>query len=238
MIVVLLSGCEWKEATVDDIFIKFEVSSKTVLADGSSIVTISAYINEDTELDKRTVNFITTNGVFVDGKDSKISKTAVFENDLLVARVSLKAPTSPDTIMVTAEMAYSEIRKDYIKVSEKIIVSPSIPKDIKLSSESFSVYTNYDGSIVITGKLINQAGNSVSKGEEVEFSDVFSSNTTMGVNGRFKSSNLQKSDDNSQVSITYSPGPVNDKTDILIMAKLVKYPTIKDEILINAREKK
>lgn len=230
---VALFSCKPDELTIEDLIQKLEVSSLTVPADGSSLITVSAYLNPDIDTNKRTVAFTTSAGNYEGGKDGKINKTAEFIDNQLVAVVQLKAPTSPTTVTIKAEMAYTEIRKDYI--AEKTVTATlSEPATLQLTADALSVLNNYEGEITLTARVLNANGKPASSGFEVEFSDVFLNDSAVG--GRFRPGSTQTSDNNSQVSVNYSPGLVPNQTDIRLRASVKNYPNVKTELLLRVRQ--
>jgi hypothetical protein len=233
--VLTLGSCKWEKVPLEKVISKVTVSRDTIDADGTSIVTVRAFINPDADADKRTVNFSTTGGEFVDGKDGKIAKVAVFEGEELVATVELRAPVNEMTIVVSAEMAHSEIRDDYIQ-RDTIEARNSLAENIVLSSEMFSVPSSYDGSVLIMGTLTNSSGGNVSAGTEVEFWDEDRPNHP--VNGSFKPGRTVKSGGDSKVTIHYSPGFLTENTAIYVYARIKNKPTATGTLVFYVRNVK
>lgn len=208
-------------------------SAKQVLADGTSLVTITAVINSDADPATRTVLFTTSSGSFVGGTDSTISKGATFENEKLIARVQLKAPLTPGSIVVKAKMVLPNEKRDFT-VSDSIQAQPSLPSSLILSASAFAVKINFGGEVTLQGQLLNASGNPVSLGTNVSFDDRYENGAP--VNGRFRAKQAS-SNSTSTVSAIYSPGAVAANQKIWIYCYVTTPPgvptTVKDSVLIN-----
>ncbi len=203
---------------VDDVVPQSEVlvlksSKNTILADGSSVITFTADINDDASAEFREVIFQTESGFFVDNGESSIVVSAEKLNRDLKAEVQLRAPASMGDFNVAAEVDIQDLKGVY-KDSVTIVVDTSVVTRIELAVDSFHVQNNFDGELRITAKLFNEFGGGVTAGTKVAFVDLFEDMATV-VGGFYREENLS-SNQSSEVSTIYSPGVVDDNQFIYI----------------------
>ena len=229
---LLFSSCRKEEIKTADLITSFTLSPRSVEADGTSIITMNCELNEDAAEDKRQVVFKTNTGQFVENKLKEITKKAEFEGGKLKITLQIVAPIQAGTLKVTAEPVLPNSQIDYI-ASDSIIVTASVPKSIKVTANSFFVWSNYQSEVTITGTLFNQAGNKVSTGVNVLLEDYFPGGVPIG--GRRREESL-KSNSDSKVSVIYSPGGVPVGSDIWIkmtvLDALGNKTDIKDSVLL------
>jgi hypothetical protein len=231
VVLIGMSGCIKNNIKTGDLLSSLSITPAQVLADGTSVVTISTTVNGKADSTKRNVLFSATGGKFIGGTDS-IVVNAVYVNTNLVATAKLIAPLSPQTVTIKAKMNLANEKTDYTQTAT-ITAAPSVPAKITLSASAFAVKVNFGSEVTITGALTNAAGNPVSLGNKVVFVDTYEDNTP--VNGRFRQ--LQNSSNNlSSVSAIYSPGYVPVNKDIRITCYLTDSlgnRSIPDTVLIN-----
>ncbi|NID13503.1 hypothetical protein [Fibrivirga algicola] len=233
---LLLLTCKPDELLTANLISEMTVSSSTVTADGASTVTVSAFLNPNIDSDKRTVVFQTTGGSYAEAKDGRTTKAAEFVDGRLVASVTLLAPivASPTSLTVAAEMAYAELRRDYI-ARQVISVLPSLPEKLQLTANTLGALSGFRGDVVLTARLLNKDGRAPSRGTEVEFSDLMPNGTT-SANGRFRTGNTLKTSDNTgQVIAYYSPGEFVAATDVILRATVKTVPTATDTLKLHVR---
>lgn len=215
LLCMIVLGCK-KTIETHDIIRDVQVNSTDIMADGSTVVTITAILNED--LNKRSIMFETDNGSFVDSPaGNSINVTATKLNDVLTAVAKLKAPSSSGTINIRVQPNILDAEGKYV-VKKTINVSSSEPAKIVLAANSFSVYNNFDGEIELTGTLTNSKGNGVSKGRKVVIEDY--DNNFNRISGVFRNQNLTTKTD-SKVSVTYSPGQLVPNQYINLVASVL-----------------
>ncbi|GAB3570562.1 hypothetical protein GCM10027578_27010 [Spirosoma luteolum] len=191
-----------KDVQTDQLILDVTVDNPTILADGTSIVTLKADLKDN--LDQRKVLFETNKGFLVDSKDgSKLSVDAEMVNKDLFATAKLRAPTSTGVISVSVQMDLTD-RKGLNVITKTITASPSVPTKLVLKANSFQVYNNFDSEVEITGQLFNASGGGVSKGYTVQL-NAYTADKTL-VKGAYRNESLAS--DNSKISAIYSPGPV------------------------------
>jgi hypothetical protein len=231
-IAAVMTGCIKNNVKLSDVISPLTFSSKKILADGTTLVTVTATLNAKADSARRMVTFTASSGSFLGGTDSTITKNAVFVNQNLVAQVQFKAPYQPGTITIKAQV---NLANDLVGYQQKdtINAAPSVPAKITLSASAFAVQINYGSEVTFMGTLTNSAGNPVSVGNQVIFGDLYDNQTQ--VNGRFRQVKAT-SDTSSMVSAIYSPGAVAIGRNIYVSCYLlgptgIKLP-IGDSVLI------
>lgn len=225
-------SCAKEVVPVSEVLSPMQFSSRTIVADGSSTISITVEIGKDADADKRNMRFSTSSGNFVGG-DTTLVKKAEFEGGKLIARVQLKAPMKPGIIKISVKPEASNQFTDYT-VSDEIVAVRSEPSQIRVSASSFSVLTAYAGEIRVKGILLNKSDKYVSVGYKVAFEDFFQNGNR--VNGRFREvQNISM--DSSSVSALYSPGYIPSGSTIYIKATILDSLGVKtsmaDSVIIN-----
>ena len=167
-IMFCLIGCRKEIKTID--IIELNVDPIEIIGDNSSVATITATLNPDADDDKRTVIFNATNGSFIDGEGTTISKTAEKFNDSLIAIAKLTAPLVEGVITISAEVDIKDLKGIYVSRVELNILK-SEPATITLTANSLSVVNDFDEEIKLTAKIKNSAGNSVILNTAVSLED-------------------------------------------------------------------
>ncbi|MCF2494297.1 hypothetical protein [Dyadobacter chenhuakuii] len=229
----VFTNCQEKINTTD-VIKGFSVAPKeSVLADGSTKLSISVLLDNSADLDKRNIVFTASNGDFINGKDHIIVKKAEFEAGQLVARTEYIVPNTDGKIVFTAKPEAQSQFKDFL-VKDSITLLQSVPKSIKLTTSSFSVETGFGSDVLITGKLSNDNNSGVSKNYKVVFEDMLTDGSD--ISGRFRQQSLSV-DSNSQVSTIYSPGYVAAGTEVKVICYLLddqeNKTQISDFVIIN-----
>jgi len=199
-------------------------------ADGSATATITVQIDANASADKRNVVFTSTGGSFTGGQDNKVTVAATFVDKKLVASATLKAPSSPQSITITATPETNTELGDFKQtiVVEAVKVSAST---IKLEPSSFGIGKNFSTTDTLVGTLKSAAGKKVSAGAEVSIQDYLDLACTMPADGRFRQQRLS-SDGTSQVRTLYSAPNLPEGTNIYIKASIKDSPGKTDIITL------
>lgn len=184
---LFIAGCKPEKITLDNTLTGLSITPRRVLADGTSVIYISATLNSKTDADKLGVVFHTSAGQFVKVNDTLITQQAVFNAGVLQASVQLKAPNTAGTIYISATPAVSTQSGDYIR-RDTANAAESVPAMLKLTPSVSFLKQNSGSEILLTATLSNTGGNAVSKGQRVIFEDVTLTGTP--VRGVFRAQRL------------------------------------------------
>ena len=230
---LFFTSCEKQNIDASDVISDLSLIPVTIEADGSSMISISVKLNKEAEVSKRKVVFETSSGSFASTNTKTATIEATYEQGLLVARTSIKAPTSPGVMFVTARTEYRSLYNDFI-AKGSITIMPSVPVSIKAEPSSFGVRTDFLGEVEISGILKNANGRNVSTGSKVVFEDYFPGQN-VSANGRYRLIQVS-SDENSRVNVLYSPGHVTPGTPVFVKCTLLdsagNKTNIKDSVLL------
>lgn len=233
LLFLIVSGACRKQVTTSDLLSPLTFSSKQVIADGSSLITVETTLNQNTDPTFRNVLFNCSAGSFIGGTDSTAKAAATFVNERLLATVQFKAPLVPGEVIIKAKILLPNEIHDYTQ-QDSIAALASVPSKISLSSSSFAVEINFGSEVTVTGLLANMSGKSVSLHNKVGFYDHYDDNTP--VDGRFRQLETM-SNSSSSVSAIYSPGAVLVGRNIWIVGILLDTlghkTNIKDSVLIS-----
>jgi len=213
LLILSLSSCRKEHIDSIDVISNLSISNKEgLVADGQTLVNITAEIDKRSDLSKRNIVFKTSAGTFTGNNDTVITIKADFLQQKLIGKATLKMPMIPGKIIISAE---PEVKVSYgdFNLKDSIEVAPSLPSSIKLEPSSVSVKTGYQSEVQITGTLKNNANKNVSLGTKVKFED-FDENG-LSIHGSYRAAQ-DASDQNSKVSTFYSPGylPIGTKCSI------------------------
>lgn len=228
---LLLFSCTKQKIITADVVSSLKMSPSTVPADGTSLISVTVFINKDADADKRKLVFETSAGMFSNNTRT-ITLEALLENGQLVARTTIKAPSSPGIVVVTVQPEIRSSYNDFI-VKDSVTATPSLPASIKVEASTFGVRTDYLGEAQITGTLKNANNNNVSTGVKILYEDYFPGGAP--VNGRFRALQVV-SDENSKVSTAYSPGHLTPGQNIYVRYTVLdsagNRTPIKDSVLL------
>jgi len=225
---LLFGSCRKSNLETKDVLKSFQISSHSVVADGSSKLTMMAELDDKSDADKRKILFTASSGSFIGGKDSTVSVKAEFVDNKLIATAYFVAPLKPGKINLSIQPDL-DLYLD-IKITDIIEATESVPAKIKLSSSSFAVRYGFLSEDTLIAKLLNDVGGNVSTGAVVIFGDTFLDNSE--VHGRFRPASAT-SNFSSQASSIYSPGyqvPVG--APVWIKAYLANNPAVRDSFMI------
>jgi hypothetical protein len=183
-------------------------SSKTLLADGISIDTLTVRLNNAADSDHRSVLFTASVAGFVGGSSGSDTVAAIYYDKVLTATAYFQAPLKPGTSYVTVSPANPDFNTigNYI-LMDTVIISPSVASSVTLQTSNFGIASNYQSTITLKGILQNAAGNPVSLGTGVAFSS--------DIPGQFGLLNVI-SDSSSSVNANFQVGNVTKGTIITI----------------------
>jgi hypothetical protein len=230
--ILFLFSCKKEAIDVHDLVTSLTLVEKTIDADGTSLVNVTAEINKKADASKRNVVFKTSKGDFVTGSNGTITKKAELEGDKLIARVQYRAPLVEGSVTISAKLDLPDETQEYWLV-DSVFAKDSKPDRIDLSASAFAVMIDFGSEITITGNLLNVNNKPVSVGYVVEILDRFQNSTP--VNGRFRDSRLVTN--GIPVSVIYSPGGVT-AGQVLNIIAIVKdrngsVMPIRDTVFIN-----
>jgi hypothetical protein len=226
---LLLVNCRKSKVETSDVLKNYSISSRSVVADGSSTITLIVELGNNSDADKRNVLFTASSGSFIGGKDSTVSIKAIFIDNVLTAKAYFVAPLQPGKINLSIQPdlnTYSNIR-----ITDVIEATKSVPEKIKLNVNSFAVRYGFLSEDTLTVKLSNDSGGKVSTGAKIMFDDTFLDNSA--VHGRFRQTSAT-SNSSSQASSIYSPGfQVQVGMSVWVKAYLADNPAVRDSFMIN-----
>lgn len=194
----LVQSCS-KDVKVDRVLKKLQLSTRDIFADGQSTISISVELPDETSTDRRTVIFLTTAGTFTSSGTNKLATGAEFENGILIAKATIKAPLEPGNMVISVKPGFDSELADYV-LSDSITTKPSVPVSLDLEPSSFGIAANHLSEVFIRGNLRNASGRFVSRGYRVILEDLVSFTPA---NGQFRG--LQPvTSDSSMISTYYS----------------------------------
>lgn len=218
LITLFIASCGKEEIVADNIFVALTPSQNEVTADGSSTITIKAFLHPDGDESLRTINFKVDKGVFVESGTNELTKAAeINPADSVEAEVVLRAPSSPGTITVSAQVVLKDLKDRYIKTTT-IQANESVVSTLDLTSSSISVVNNFGSEVTITGSLKNSAGANASSGVTVIMYDTDASNNLLSGNFR---NQVYTSGGDSKVSVLYSPGSIASDQFVYVKAEVI-----------------
>lgn len=204
-IIILFCGCKPENVTISQVISNLKISNKTPLADGTTIVYLSAQLNNYTDADKRSIIFETSKGQFVPSNDTLHTQPAVFQNGNLVATIALQVPMTFGEFYVSAKPSVITPNQNFI-LNDSINALESVPASLKLTPSALAVETEFGSEIQLTALLKNSNNGNVSKGSKVMFQDYFPNGQP--VNGEFRATRAS-TDATSTATTNYSVGNVS-----------------------------
>ncbi|PWV55560.1 hypothetical protein [Chitinophaga sp. S165] len=166
--IFLLAGCT-KTPDIRSVITKLELSKRQLPADGQSSVELSVILDSKASSDRRSVIFSASAGSFSSGND-KVTAKAEFDNGVLVAKATLKAPFEPGTIMVTVQPEFDSPITEFV-LTDSITATFSEAATITLNPSSFGIGSNHLNEIQLTARIRNIDKRNVSKGVNVLLED-------------------------------------------------------------------
>jgi hypothetical protein len=161
----LLAGCEITDPPLRGI-LSLTPAPAAALADGSSIVLVTAVIDTAARPRNGEVKFTTTAGTL-------LPAAAATANDSGIARVQLKAPGDSATAIITAT-------NGQVTRTAQVVFTPAPPTRLEVSASQFTLKAGLDQSVDVTVSLLRSPG-TVSPGSLV----TFSADSARGTDGRF-----------------------------------------------------
>jgi len=198
---IALSFFSCNKSKLGDVISDLQFSTRSVVADGASKITISVVLNGNADSAKRNILFSASNGSFLNGNDSSISEKAVFVNSQLIAKVTYQPPLKAQTVYFVVQPNQSSASN--VSLRDSLVIGPSLPAKIALTKSSFAVGYGFTSEDTMTAKLTNSAGNPVSLGTKVTFKNYYPGGAAFIGSYRMTDSISNAS---SEVSTIYSPG--------------------------------
>lgn len=191
---ILLFGCyrdtdKYIQSHKNDILSVY-LSTDTIPADGVSMIMITAKINANADF--KTVQFLTTNGIFLNGSNT-YTVNATQQNDSLLASTYLKSPldtTSFETVEVSASGVDTVV---------KIVFSNAYPDSIQLVSSLASIQSGFNNELPVQAYLIRHIG-TPSLHQSARFSAYRDDNSSIGA---FQYLNLSGSDSTGLINANF-----------------------------------
>jgi hypothetical protein len=218
ILIVSLFACRKVSVDINEVIFGLTLSQHTLTADGTSTVNVSVQLPVNADLTKRTVKFKTTSGTWKGGADSMLTVKATFINGQLIANAVYIAGATAKKAYITVQPDQPDASNNNFVLKDSIAVSASQPASIQLTPSGFGINSNYQSEVTFTGLLKNAAGNGVSTGTVVSFTDYLSGGAP--ANGLYRKSMLT-SDATSSVSTIYSVGAYPIGTAIFVKATIL-----------------
>lgn len=207
-----------KDIKTEDVISKLSIGGTQIVADGQSTIPVSVQVSQKASSDRLNVIFSTTAGVFTDSGTTKLTAKAEFENGILLAKVTLRAPQSPGLVKISVQPEFDSPLSEFM-LTDSIPAVLSEAATIKLATASYGIASNFLNEVKLTATLKNASGKFVSEGYKVLFEDILLSGAK--ANGRFRE--LQTATvDSGRVSGYYAAAAYPVGTDIRIRATLLR----------------
>ncbi len=227
---IFLFSCNDEEVAIGDV-ININAKVKEINADGTATTLITCSIPIKAKADKRTIIVKTTYGTFEDiTSDQRVKKVSIIadkeeENRLVATTEYTSSLDAGDAIIYATIEGFT----DSTIVKQKLVTATAIT----LATDDLGVAVNFIEEINLTGTLVSESSGKVSKGNKVKFVDTFIDGSPVG--GTFRKIQ-SSSDNNSQVTATYSPGEVTPGQYIYLSAIILNEQgnetAIKDQVKI------
>lgn len=198
---VLTGSCKRNNVNPGDVISNLFISNRTPNADGNTVISISATLNNQADADKNSVIFTATSGQFITANDTIITQKAIYQSGNLTATVRLKMPLTEGKIIIKAYPATASPYFTFL-LKDSINTQKVTPDQLVLTPSALGIASNFMSEISLSGTLYNQK-KSVSTGNKVIFEDYYSGGSPVG--GRYRA--LRDTTDlTSTVSAGYSVG--------------------------------
>jgi len=177
-------------------------TTDTILANGSATLDITASLSEESVDGKRAIVFNTTNGSFVGGEGTTITKVATpaRNSGRYEAVVTLVSTKSLGTATITATTASGEVKA---KNRKTVIFEKAYPQSFTVRVDSASLKPSFQSEIILSAILLRTDGIPTS-GHGVTFTAQGEDNRHLGFYVNNDSTSI--SDGNGIASIRYTLG--------------------------------
>jgi hypothetical protein len=172
----LVLACKKQAVPVDKVIYGLQISNTSPLADGTTILNISVFIDSLADSDEKNVIFTCSSGSFLPSKDTTMTQAANYINGQLVAAVQFQVPFTPGTVYIRAIPANQNQFVNY-QILDSISILPSYPATLTLLPSLLGIKSGFGNEITLTATLKNSAGNDVSTGEMVLFEQYIINNS-------------------------------------------------------------
>jgi hypothetical protein len=205
---IIVVSCSKRPIPVNQVIYGFNISNKTLFADGVTMDTVKVNLNSRADSNERTVLFTISGGNFLNSTGGADSVPAYYHNDTLTATTYFIAPLLPGVYYLTASPAGPNFNTmgTYV-LMDTITVLPSVADSVILQTSNFGIASNFQGIITLKGILQNSLGNPVSLGTAVVFESYIPGNPPTPANGQFNLLNTL-SDSSSSVNATFQVGNI------------------------------
>lgn len=208
---IFLVGCTKNIEYSDLAEIKF--SNNEWFANGSDKITIVIIFNEESNLDLINASASITNGTFTKNNSNEIEITPI--RDVVSGKVQSIVMIKSSTTNADSEV---KININGYEARKFITSKKSVPANLTLKVDKFSIKNNFSEVLNLTGKLLNNANKNVSTGSRVLFEDFLPDGTPAG--GKFKDT-IINSNSISTVNNTYSVGQIRANEKVTIIATVL-----------------
>ncbi len=232
----VIIGCDsFEELEASDVIgLRLDSESDSIPADNTSTITFLAFIDQDADLDKRTIKFETTAGSFVSNNENSVEIIAedtlvIGDKKYLSAMVKLKSNNVINNeVTVSAEIKFFPAKK-------KIKFVESLPSSIQLSADKFGITNSFDSEVSLEAAVNSNTG-VPSSGPEVEFL-VFDDASEELIEGiRFRNESLKVNSAGKSTAIL-TAGNLDFIGDLRIVSRLKQNQQLSDTLIINVSQK-
>lgn len=204
LLLLTLGACKKNDVpSAEDLFPTFGLDSNEAFADGSTILRVFCFLNDQTTEDRREVRFSISAGQFLTTKDSVIVAKAQYKEDKLIAEAYFSVPLDGDKIIVTARPNLPDIPHGNNVFYDYVTLKRSLPATLNLQASSSSLASNFEQEVLLTAKVSGENGRNVSSGYRVVFEDKLADGTEF--EGYFRNLS-EKINAQGQASVYYAIG--------------------------------
>lgn len=157
-IIIGICSCDEEEVSASDVIkLQIENGTTSIPADGTSTVNVLGLISVESDEDKRSIEFETTNGFFIKNSEKILMQEAkdtiiVDGESYLGAQVTLRASNSVDSnVEVSAEISFYPATK-FLAFTE------SQPTSLSISADSFGIDNNITSEVLISSLVKSATG--------------------------------------------------------------------------------
>ena len=207
----------------------------SIPADNTSTVTLTTFISVDSDKDKRSIEFETTEGVFTKNNENTITATAedtveLDDQQYLGVEITLKSNNSVSKDVIVTATIESYPARIHLAFTE------AIPTELSLASDRFGVVNSYDSEATLSASVESNTG-FPSSGFTVDFFVFDNKDRTPFTDPLFREEKLSVSSEG-LASAIFSAGNLMEGDslftgDLLIKAIVSEVPSIADSIILN-----
>jgi len=226
----ILWGCKPTPVNISNVITNLSISNRNVVADGTTVIYLSAQLNNQADAGKQSVIFTASAGTFPGAKDTTITQAAVYSNGALVATVAWQVPQQAVTVHFKATSAAPSPHQNFV-LYDSVKVSSSVPSQIQLATSAITIKPAWGSEILLTATLKNSQNNNVSTGYKVNFGGFYPDGTSVG--GTYRA--VRDTTDMTSTAIAYySVGTVTGS--FYVKCSVAGTPVVRDSVLINVSQ--